>query len=187
MIYIVAALGNNNAIGKDGTIPWHIPDDLARFRILTTNKTVIMGRKTWESLPEKVRPLPNRNNIVVTSQKIDGVTTCDSLRKAIMLAKLSYTCDIFLIGGQRIYEEGMQYADTMYLTHVDADIEGADAFFPSFDNGEHGMWYGYDQTAIYSDIRPSCEFVIWRRKDNVTYLRDPRISYSKPSRTAGLK
>jgi dihydrofolate reductase len=138
MIAIVVAYSDNFAIGKGGKIPWHIPEDLARFAKITKGGTVIMGRKTWESLPEKVRPLPDRNNLVVTSKPIDGVLTFDSLPKAIMFAELKFAGDIFLIGGQGIYEEGLQYATKVHATEVSILVEDADAFFPNLHNS--GEW-----------------------------------------------
>ena len=129
MISIIVACDANRGIGRNGTIPWHFPSDLQWFKEVTRDNVVIMGRKTYESLPEKVRPLPNRHNIVVTSNKIDGVQTADSLKKAIFAASL-YGKEIFLIGGQRIYEEGLAYADQIFMTQIHDAYENMDTFFP---------------------------------------------------------
>lgn len=150
MIAAVVAYSQNFAIGKKGKIPWHIPEDLHRFSALTkfldphlssnNQNTVIMGRKTWESLPAKFRPLPQRNNIVITSQTIEGVSTFTSLPKAIMFARLKFGGNIFLIGGQRVYEEGLPYADMIYATEVDVLVEDADAFFPQVLPSKEWTW-----------------------------------------------
>lgn len=164
MIAIVVAYSQNYAIGKDGDIPWYVPEDLARFAAITKGGTVIMGRKTWESLPDRARPLAERNNLVITSKSIDGVSTFDSLPKAIMFAELKFGGNIFLIGGQGIYEEGLQYATKIHATEVAVHIEGADAFFPDFTRDESwkatyiggvrhyppmaNRWEGYDYRFI---------------------------------------
>lgn len=131
IISLIAAIARNGAIGKDGKLLWSLPDDLNRFRDLTRGNPVIMGRKTYESLPENRRPLPKRPNIVVTRQEREfvGCDTVHSVPEALEAAKKYESEEIFIIGGEQIYKEGMQYAHRMYLTFVDADFEG-DAFFP---------------------------------------------------------
>jgi dihydrofolate reductase len=130
MITLIAGIAQNNCIGKNGTLPWHIPEDLKHFKELTTNKTVVMGRKTWESLPEKFRPLPNRKNVVITRQTDyaapEGVLTFSSTTDA--FAQLA-TEDIFIIGGAELYKQTIDQADALEITHIDQTIEG-DAFFP---------------------------------------------------------
>lgn len=131
---LIAAVAKNGCIGKDGRLPWRIPEDLKRFKMLTTGHTVLMGRKTWESIPEKFRPLPDRTNIVLTKQTdydlpVD-VERFDSLEKA--LAAHQFEEDVFVIGGARIYEQTMGAADRLMITEVDQTIEG-DAFFPKID------------------------------------------------------
>jgi dihydrofolate reductase len=124
MITLVLAMAKNGVIGKDGAIPWRIPDDLKRFKQLTLGKPVIMGRKTWESLPRK--PLPGRDNIVVTRQlewRADGAITASSLDLA-----LANAGDVSVIGGGEIYREALPRADRIELTEVHRDFEG-DAHF----------------------------------------------------------
>lgn len=138
MITIIAAMDQNNVIGKDGGIPWDIPVDLKRFERLTKGHTVIMGRKTFESLPGVVRPLPNRNNIVLTSQsnyQYDGkrgIEICQSLDALndIFNDDDMYP-EIFIIGGASIYEFSIPFADKLELTFVDGKFDG-DTFFPPF-------------------------------------------------------
>jgi dihydrofolate reductase len=129
---LVAAVARNGVIGKDNRLPWHLPEDLAHFKALTTGNAVIMGRKTWESLPPKFRPLPQRLNIVVSrdpAYRADGATTVTSLAAAVAEADDK---PAFVIGGAEIYEQSLALADCLELTEVELDCEG-DAFFPAFD------------------------------------------------------
>ena len=133
-IALIFAAANNNCIGKNGMLPWHIPEDLAHFKKLTENKTVLMGRKTWESLPEKYRPLPNRTNIVITRQNDyalpEGVLRYDSVDTA--LAKHANE-DIMVIGGGEIFTQTIARADTLAMTHVTQTVDAGTAFFPAID------------------------------------------------------
>ncbi|MFA6016959.1 MAG: dihydrofolate reductase [Patescibacteria group bacterium] len=134
MINIIAAIGKNRELGKDNKLLWHIPDDFKRFKALTSGQVVIMGRKTYESLPEKSRPLPNRINVVVTrdvNYKVAGVIVCHSLEAAFAEASASQG-EVFIIGGAQIYDLGIKYADKLYLTLVDKEYPDADAFFPNY-------------------------------------------------------
>ncbi|MBI4009661.1 MAG: dihydrofolate reductase [Candidatus Aenigmarchaeota archaeon] len=133
-IIIIAAVSENNVIGKDGKIPWNIKEDLQRFRKLTLNNPVIMGRKTYESLP--VKPLKDRINIVLTRQKDfnpPGIIVKKSLEDAIEFCK-NYD-KVFIIGGQAVFEDGLKIADTLELTRVHKNYDG-DAFFPEINFGE---------------------------------------------------
>ena len=132
MINIIAAVSENNVIGINGKIPWKIPEDMENFRKLTTSQVVIMGRKTFESIG---RPLADRINIVVSkNQKKDhGIFVADSLEKALEFGKTFQEREIFLCGGERIYAEGMNYADTLYITKVKGNYQG-DAFFPEINS-----------------------------------------------------
>jgi dihydrofolate reductase len=131
-VTIIAALSRNRCIGKEGRIPWRLPEDMKRFKKLTTGHVVLMGRKTWESLPEKFRPLPDRINIVLTRQMDyslpEGVERFDSLDEALSAHPNE---DVYVIGGSEIYEHALPIADRMELTYVDQHIDG-DAFFPAF-------------------------------------------------------
>lgn len=152
-INIIAAIGKNRELGKDNKLLWHIPEDFKRFKDLTSGHVVIMGRKTYESLPKKSRPLPNRVNIVVTrnsqvtilarsyQDSNSKVVVCHSIEEAIQKAK-SYklkvtSFKVFIIGGASIYEQGIKYADKLYLTLIDKEYPDADTFFPEY--GEFGQ------------------------------------------------
>ena len=129
MIALIVAKSNNNVIGKDGTIPWNITGEQKQFKELTTNNTVIMGRKTFESIG---RPLPNRLNLVISNtQKYKGknIITVHTLEQALYLA----TDKAFIIGGARLFKEALSLADVMYITEVNLEIEDGDVFFPEFD------------------------------------------------------
>ena len=129
-IVIIAAIAKNRVIGKDNRLLWNIPEDMAHFKTLTTGHTVIMGRKTWESLPPRFRPLPGRRNIVITRQPdyaAPGAELADSLENALKLA--STATSIFIIGGEQIYTQAMAVADRLEITEVDQEPDG-DAWFP---------------------------------------------------------
>lgn len=130
MINIIVATSENNVIGKGNDIPWYIPKDLEHFKKLTTGNTVIMGRKTYESLPKEYRPLPNRINIVITRDKsyqAKGCLVVNSLEDA--LRKADNDKEIFIIGGGQIYREGLKFAERIYLTKIHKNISG-DTYFP---------------------------------------------------------
>jgi dihydrofolate reductase len=127
MVSLIAAVSKNGVIGVDNKLPWYIPQDLKRFKELTTNNVVIMGRKTYESIG---KPLPNRLNIVVSRNKdleIDGCLVVDSISKAIK--KAGSDKEIFIIGGGEIYRKSIKFADEIYLTRIDTIHEG-DTTFP---------------------------------------------------------
>ncbi len=136
-------MAENRCIGKDNQMPWHISDDLKRFKALTMGHPVIMGRKTYESILGYLKkPLPGRENIVVSRGGFDnthGVSVFSDILDAIALGKtnasLQEMAEIFIIGGAQIYEQSIDLADRLYLTQVHRDVEG-DAFFPEFDRGE---------------------------------------------------
>lgn len=133
MISLIAAISENNCIGKDNLLPWHIPEDLAHFKKITTGKIVLMGRKTWESIPEKFRPLPNRKNIVITTQTDFAAPENVEIYHSINDAIAKHTDeDMFIIGGATIYTQTINLADTLYITHVSQVVDG-DAFFPDID------------------------------------------------------
>lgn len=129
---IAALAGKKRVIGKDGGLPWHIPEDLSHFKRLTTGHPVIMGRKTFESIG---RSLPHRTNIVVSKnigKDLDDLTIAHSLSDAIAVARISPgNEEVFVIGGERLFEEALAQADRLYLTLIDSEIEG-DTFFPPY-------------------------------------------------------
>jgi dihydrofolate reductase len=133
IVSLVAAVARGGVIGRDNAIPWRIPEDLARFRSVTMGHPVVMGRKTWDSLPERFRPLPGRRNVVVTRNDVwaaDGAERAGSLDAALRL--LSGEPHVFVVGGAELYAEGLPLADELLITEIDADVEG-DVFFPNWD------------------------------------------------------
>jgi dihydrofolate reductase len=136
-ISLIAAIGKNRELGKGNDLLWHISDDLKRFKEITSGHPVIMGRKTWESLPEKFRPLPDRLNIVVTRQ-LDyaalGAKICGSIEEAIEKAHGAVGGEeIFIIGGGELYTAALPHAHRLYLTIIE-DSKDADVFFPEYEN-----------------------------------------------------
>ncbi|WP_134678732.1 dihydrofolate reductase [Paracoccus ravus] len=131
MLTLIVARARNSAIGKDNQIPWHSPEDLKMFQRETTGGAVIMGRRTWDSLPFK--PLKNRLNIVVSRDHALAENVAGSGPEAIALAQEAGYSRIYGIGGEAIYREMLPLADRLMLTEVALEIEAADAFFPRFD------------------------------------------------------
>jgi len=130
VLTLIAAVARNGVIGIDNRLPWHLPADLQHFKALTLGNTVIMGRKTWESLPAKFRPLPGRRNVVVTrdgSYRAEGAVVALSLPAAIEAAE---TGEAFVIGGAELYAAALPLADRLELTEIDAAFEG-DTHFPA--------------------------------------------------------
>lgn len=135
MIAIFVAIAKNNVIGSKNDLPWYIPEDLKRFKALTTGHTVVMGRKTYDSIIKRLgKPLPNRKNVVITSQKDfavpEGVEVFGTLDEAFHAHEKDEI--IFAIGGARIFAEALPKADRLYITHVDKEYEG-DVYFPEVD------------------------------------------------------
>jgi dihydrofolate reductase len=132
-VSLIVAMSENRVIGRAGGLPWHLPDDLKHFKRLTLERTVIMGRKTFESIG---RPLPQRRNVVITRNRgwsAEGVEVAHSLPEA--LARTAWGDEIFVIGGEQVYRDALPLADRIYLTLVHAAVEG-DAYFPRFDQSQ---------------------------------------------------
>ena len=128
-INMIWAQDINNAIGKDGDLPWRIPEDLKNFKNITNNATIIMGRKTWDSLP--IKPLPNRRNIVISSMEQKDVESYTSIEKCIdLLTNTEKDLDVYIIGGMSIYKFFYEYANTLYITFIDQSYPDTDTFFP---------------------------------------------------------
>lgn len=136
---LIAAVAANRGIGRNNELLWQIPEDMAHFKALTAGHTVIMGRKTWESLPEKFRPLPGRRNIVVTRNRdyqAPGADIVHSLPEAIAACDAAGVSSACIMGGAELYTQALPFAHTLELTEIDATIEDADAFFPDWKNGD---------------------------------------------------
>ena len=130
MITIIAAVAENNALGKNNALLWHLPDDFKRFKQITSGHHIIMGRKTFESFP---KPLPNRTHIIISRQKDyspEGCIVLDSLEKAIEKCAKNET--VFIIGGGEIYNQSLDIADRLDITKVHTSID-ADVYFPEID------------------------------------------------------
>ena len=160
MISIIAAVARNRAIGKDNRLLYWLPNDLKRFKSLTMGHTIIMGRKTFDSLPKGA--LPNRRNIVLSRKetKIPGCDCYRSLTEA--LSRCEKDEDVFIIGGASIYAQAMPLADRLLLTEIDDTPENADAFFPSYDDWievsreEHGTDERHSYAYAFVDYVNPC-------------------------------
>jgi len=161
IVSIIVAVSDDWGIGKDNELLWNISEDLKRFKRLTTGKSIIMGKKTWESLPRK--PLPNRRNIVLTdvpSECIDCSITAYSIEDA--LGKCPDNEEVFIIGGGSVYRQFMTIADRLYITHVHRNSP-ADVYFPVIDPG---IWKVVSKEDFpESEINPvPYTYVIYERK-----------------------
>jgi len=139
IVSLIVAAGTNNAIGKDNQLLWHLPKDLQFFKQTTWAMPVVMGRKTFESLGGK--PLNGRVNIIITRQKDwshEGVVVVHSLADALFFAKESDYKEVFIAGGGEIYAQAMSQANKIYMTRVDAIIDG-DTFFPEIDSSDFAL------------------------------------------------
>ncbi|MFN4115508.1 MAG: dihydrofolate reductase [Inhella sp.] len=129
-LVLVAAMGRNREIGADNALLWHLPEDLAHFKAITLGKSVLMGRKTWDSLPPRFRPLPGRRTLVLTrGPAVDGADTLRTLDDAI--ACCADQAELCVIGGAEVYTQALPRAVRLELTEVDAAFPQADAFFPT--------------------------------------------------------
>lgn len=132
-IKLICAISKNNVIGNENKLPWNLSEDLKRFKKLTSNNLIVMGRKTFDSIG---RPLPNRKNIVLSNNlnlEIDGVEVFNSPDEVISLYKeIPEKKDMYIIGGTFVYKLFLEYCDYLYITYVDKNFEG-DAFFPKID------------------------------------------------------
>lgn len=152
-VVIVAAVARNGVIGRDGRLPWNLPEDLARFKRLTMGHTMVMGRRTFESIG---RALPGRTTVVVTRSPNwvgpPGVLRAGSLEEALEAAVPDDV--VFVVGGEEVFRRALEVADVMELTEVDAEPDG-DAFFPSVD------WSDWQE--ISREVRPGYSFVTYHR------------------------
>jgi dihydrofolate reductase len=158
-LVLIAAVARNGVIGRDNALLWHLPEDMRHFRAATAGHAVIMGRKTWDSLPERFRPLPGRRNIVITRQpawSATGAERAASLQQALGL--VADAARVFVIGGAQIYAAALPQADELLLTEIDKDYVG-DAFFPAFDRRQF-MEVARQPGA---STAPAFDFVTYRR------------------------
>ncbi|MDR0619648.1 MAG: dihydrofolate reductase [Bacteroidales bacterium] len=158
-ISIIAAVATNNAIGNKGDLLWHLPEDLQYFKRITNGHTVVMGLRTWNSLP--VKPLPNRRNIVLSDVplSIDGVEVCLSIEELLRIIKKDE--QVFIIGGGIVYNQFFDLADTLYITQVLHDFE-ADTFFPVIFACD---WAVVKESEIFTDKKSKLkyQFLVYSR------------------------
>lgn len=165
MISIIVAVSEDWGIGKDNELLWHIPEDLKRFKRLTMGNTIIMGKKTWESLPR--RPLPGRRNIVLTDDPtdcFDSSVTVYSIQDA--LSKCDKDEKIFIIGGGSVYRQFMPLADRLYITHVHKRAP-ADVYFPEIDLNIWGSIEKEEINASETNVIPYTYIIYERRNRNL--------------------
>lgn len=161
VLALIAACARGGVIGIDNRLPWHLPEDMKFFRETTRGKPVIMGRKTWESLPDAFRPLPGRRNIVVSRNPgyvAPGASVVASLPEA--LAAASYADIAFVIGGAELYRQALPLADRLLLTEIDQAYEG-DAFFPDFDRS---AWHETAREPRIAESGLPFAFVTYKRQ-----------------------
>lgn len=155
MISIVVAIGNNNVIGKNNELPWYYPEDLKYFKKITTGKTVVMGRVTFESIVSRNgKALPNRKNIVITKDnnfKYDDVVVVNNINDFIT----NLEEDVYIIGGSQIYDVFLPHTDRLYITHVNKDFEG-DTFFPEIDYSKFEL--------VGQDNQGDLSFCVYQRR-----------------------
>lgn len=154
----IVAIANNRVIGINNTLPWHLPEDLKRFKALTMGHHIIMGRKTYESLG---RLLPGRTTVIVTRNpdyKVEGALIAKSLQSALALCKGDD--EAFLIGGAELYQDGLKHSEKLYITEIDLDVAG-DAHFPDFDS-QH--WQEIAREAHVSEKGLKFNYVTYQRK-----------------------
>ena len=162
---MIAAVAENGVIGKDNDLAWSLPDDMKYFMNTTKGHYIVLGRKNYDSLPPKFRPLPDRTNVVITRQsdlQLEGAHIVNTLEEAFEFCKKNNQEKIFVIGGGQIYKLALPYADTLYITEVHHSFDG-DTYFPEFDKNEwmevsrepHGM----DERHLYP-----FDFVVYKRK-----------------------
>ncbi len=164
----IVAVDKNWCIGKGNEIPWYLPADLKYFKQVTTSHHVIMGRKCFESIPEKFRPLPNRTNIVITRQKnyeAKNSIVVHSLEEALTIAQLNDETETFIIGGGEIYSLGMEIAEKLYLTRVDTMVENGEIFFPVI-NKENWKLVSSEEHKKDEKNKYDYTFEVWERKVN---------------------
>lgn len=161
MLIAIAAMTSERVIWKNNTLPRHIPDDLKRFRDLTIWNTVVMGRKTYESIPEKFRPLPNRHNIVITTQhtnqfNTDNITIFHSIEEFLTRYESNTEKIVYIIGGSQIYNSFLKFCDKLYISEIKHKYKG-DTYFPLFKNQ-----FKEDQRESYQEY----DFVVYTRKNS---------------------
>ncbi len=159
MISIIVAYAKGRVIGKNGSIPWRLPNDSQYFKRITTGHTVVMGRKTFESLR---RPLPNRRNVVLTSSKTFAALDVEVVHCVDDVLAMSKFDDVFIMGGESVYRQFLEVADRLYITEIDIEVEG-DTFFPEWDREAFRLVSAQPGTLDERNTLPHTFFVYERR------------------------
>lgn len=162
IVSLIVAVDERGGIGKHNQLPWHLPSDLKRFKKLTTGHSIVMGRKTYETIG---KPLPGRTMIVVSHKKevsLIGCLTVNSLQAAIKLAQANFEDELFIIGGGEIFRQAIDSADRIYLTTVHTDAD-ADVFFPKFDLGQWELISEENGISDDADEFPSDFKILFRK------------------------
>jgi dihydrofolate reductase len=163
MINIIVAMSNNFVIGKNNTLPWHLPTDLKYFKDTTKGHTVVMGRKCWESIPENYRPLPNRKNIVVSRNKdyvAKGAIVINDLEQILSSNENNFE-QIFIIGGAELYKEAFKYANKLFLTQIFQDVDG-DIILEGLNSKD---WCLYEGSEIYEENGFKFRFELYQKNN----------------------
>lgn len=161
---IIAAVSDNNVIGKNGQLPWHLKTDLQRFKKLTENHAIIMGRKCFNSIG---KPLPNRTNVIVSSQpglEIEGCIVKPSLQFAVDYVNSRYDSSPFIIGGGTIYKQCINLVNYMYITKVHTTVEDGDTFFPEYDPNKWEVIHSEEIKAEDGDDFDSTYIILKRKR-----------------------
>jgi dihydrofolate reductase len=156
-IHLIWAQDENGGIGQDGKLPWHISEDLKNFKSITSNNTIIMGRKTWDSLP--IKPLPNRRNIVLSKTKQDNAETYHSIEKCLKTLKNDNLEKVFVIGGRSVYKLFFQEASYLHITHIHILERGVNEFFPFDFNTISNQFEKISEKALSSNAT----YTFWRK------------------------
>jgi dihydrofolate reductase len=170
-VSIIVAVAENGVIGRGGKLPWHLSDDLRRFKKLTTGHAIIMGRRTWESIG---RVLPGRRMLIISRQAgyragVEGVSVAESLSDALDAAAAAADSEAFIIGGAELYREALARADRLYVTRVHAAVDG-DTRFPT-DALDGWRRVASEYHAADADNEFPCSFEVYERDDDETALR----------------
>jgi dihydrofolate reductase len=157
---LIWAEGHNRAIGRDNTMPWHIPEDFAHFRRITQGRPVLMGRHTWDSLPRK--PLPNRVNMVLSRSLLEatGAQVFATVEEVLSFCRDVGYGELVVIGGSQLYEQFLSHADEVWVTHVDFSVPDADAFAPPLDPRQWEVQLSYSLDSV-----PPATAVLYVRRD----------------------
>lgn len=165
LISIIVAVSKNNVIGRNNDLPWHLPADMKYFKNTTMGHCVVMGRKNYDSIPLKYRPLQGRMNIVVTRNKsfhAEGVVAVGSIEEAIDYAKNKNESECFIIGGGEVFSQSLKYCDKVYLTRIHHSFDG-DVFFPELPLHEWKEVSRIENKADEKNILPF-SFLVYERK-----------------------